>query len=112
MLRLIKGENGLIRRTLRDSAGAPVVVASLLEVSVQLLQDGAVVASYMRGTDPELRDMDGATDTLELEIGTALTSRLAAGVLEESWSIQLADGEFIVAGNRTAKLILREVIIA
>lgn len=94
MTTILQGENRLLSRQLVQSDGiTPVVVAGLVSVRVDLLQRGAVLASYTLGVDAPLRAaVDASTVTLELTTAFTLAN---LGAIRERWTLTRTNADFV-----------------
>ena len=96
---LIKGENALVKQNLLASDGTtPVLLSSLTYLSAQVIQFRRVLASYVYGTDAEIRQGD-STSQVEVEISEALSATFKEGLVTVRLTMDQADADFDVSGE-------------
>ena len=111
MTKILQGENRLLPRqlTLADKT-TPLPVASLDRVEVVLSQKGSTVATYVLGTNPQVR-ATGAAE-LVLEITTAVSTALAKGPVHEVWTLERANAEFVAEpGKQVDRITVDDIEI-
>lgn len=94
-MNLYRGENRLFTRTLFLQDGTTeLLVSELVSAQVELRQGSSVVATYVWGTDSQLR-AGSETNELVLEITSALSLTLQLQVpLEAKWTFKVTDADF------------------
>ena len=108
---IIRGENKHLVRALMQTNGAPLLLALLDVVSVELKRGPKVLATYVLGVDDELIANPGDTvgNQVQLEITTAMSSN-TAGPLTEVWKIELSDLGY-VGGISISKVSNNEIVL-
>ncbi len=112
MTKILQGENRLLPRqlTLADKT-TPLPVASLDRVAVSLIQKGKIFATYVLGTDSQLRA--SGTAELVLEITTAASASLAKGPVQEAWLLERSNPAFVAEpGKQVDRIVLDDIEIA
>lgn len=109
-----QGANALLSRpTVQADGSTPLDPTSLVLCQVQLVQAGRVVRTLARDTDPELRNMGGATPGVELELTSAITAALKKGPLTERWYLAVASAGYTAEPGKSIKaVIVNQLVIA
>lgn len=108
---LYPGENRLLTRNLKQADGTALNRTSLVTngAQVELRQEDTVVATYVWGTDAELRS-GTAANALDLELTSAFTADLASGVtLKARWKFQVTDAAYTVEPGKAIDILEEEL---
>jgi hypothetical protein len=92
----IRGENYLVRIDMLQSDGeTPLLLSACESISVKVIQGSVTLASYVYGTDPEVRQGE-STSQLEVEITKAVSQKFRTGSVYLKLTVQETDAEFVV----------------
>ncbi len=92
---IVRGENALVTRTLKQADGSPLLFSALTYAAVRLYQGITLRETLVLGTDAELRAGSGASDIV-LELTSDITLALSPGALRLEWRTNVSDAAFIV----------------
>jgi len=97
---IFRGENRLFARRFRLASGETTIpVATFSAVQVELIQDGKVRATLVRGTDDELRNGSEA-DELILELTSTRSRQLKKNLpLTLLWELRIANEAYAAEGG-------------
>ena len=114
LTKLYLGSNYLLERPLYQADGStPLLVASCTSIVCELMQAGAVVATYTLTEGGALRESPDDTATAVLELTVAALNALSPGALVERWTLTLANADFSASGGvETDRIILRKHTVA
>lgn len=92
----IKGENKIIKINLFQINGVtPLLVSSLSYAQVKIVQYNKTLATYLYGTDAEVRQGD-STSQLEVELKKSVADLLKDGIVYVRLTMELSNAEFTV----------------
>lgn len=93
---MIRGENHIVRVMLYEVDGVTeLVLPNLYRIEASIRQRSTTIATYIYGTDAELRD-GIATGQLELEVKKAVSQQFESGVVYMDITIDKTDPDFDV----------------
>lgn len=96
---LYRNANLLLPRRFLQSDDSALPLASIAALSVELIQGTTSIATYVYGTDNQLRADPDATNGALLELTPALSATLSAGRLTEKWTVTVADTDYSQSSN-------------
>ena len=99
-----RGENILLKRQLYQSDGiTPLLIEDLVGAKVGFYFKNKLIAEYIWGTSPELRNTN--TSELTAELTSAFTAACSPGPLEERWTLITTDADFVVDNSHRIEVL-------
>ncbi|MBX9669381.1 MAG: hypothetical protein K2X93_17280 [Candidatus Obscuribacterales bacterium] len=110
MRQINAGANFIVKRSLYQSSGAALLLASLTSLTVELLQKGAVLETwtYNGSTWTTGFSADG-TSGVKLEVSSAQSLTLDDGKVSLRWTLVFPNAEFSVDGGKQIDPIIQEI---
>lgn len=93
------GENAIFSQPILDEDGDPLAVSSLASLQVQIKQYNRTLATYVLGTDNQIRVNPDVNTSFDVEISPALSANFREGAVQMYIKAQKADTDFVVGGK-------------
>lgn len=90
------GENWIGTQPILDENGAALAVSSLASLQVQIKQYNRTLATYVLGTDDQIRVNPDVNTSFDVEISPALSANFREGSVQMYIKAQKTDTDFVV----------------
>jgi hypothetical protein len=110
MLAIHLGENAIIKRSLTQSDGSPLLVSNINSAEVQAIQAGQVLKTwtYASSSFSSGFSSSGASE-LEVQIESSLVK--AAGLVQLRWVLKYTNASFTVDGGMQVSVFVEDALL-